>query len=74
LLASFGFRLYLHFFNRYRATYGSLGAVVILMLWLYITGFAILPGGELNWGIEPEERKTAGRDRRQVLEQPPRAA
>jgi membrane protein len=59
LIASLGFRLYLHFFNSYSATYGSLGAVIILMLWLYITGFAILIGGEANWVIENEDKKTA---------------
>jgi len=57
LLASLGFRLYLHFFNSYSATYGSLGAVIILMLWLYITGFAILTGGEINSIIESEDKK-----------------
>jgi membrane protein len=57
--ASLGFRVYLHFFNSYSATYGSLGAVIILMLWLYITGFAILIGGEVNWVIENEDKKTA---------------
>jgi membrane protein len=59
LIASLGFQLYLHFFNRYSATYGSLGTVIILMLWLYITGFAILTGGEINSIIEGEDKKRA---------------
>ena len=59
LLASLSLRLYLHFYDNYSATYGSLGAVVILMLWLYITGLAILIGGEVNWVIENEDKKTA---------------
>lgn len=52
LAASFGFRLYLHFFNTYSKTYGSLGAVIILLLWFYITGLAFLVGGEINSEIE----------------------
>src|SRR6185436_3132413 len=52
LLVSLGFKLYLHFFNSYSATYGSLGAVIILMLWLYLTGAAILIGSEINSEIE----------------------
>jgi membrane protein len=48
LLVSFAFRLYLHFFNSYSATYGALGAVIILMLWFYLTGAAIIVGGEIN--------------------------
>jgi len=48
LLVSLGFRLYLHFFNSYSATYGSLGALIIMMLWFYLTGAAILLGGEVN--------------------------
>ena len=50
--ASFGFRLYLHFFNNYSKTYGSLGAAMILLMWLYITGLAFLIGGEINAQIE----------------------
>jgi len=55
LLVSLGFRLYLHFFNSYSATYGSLGAVISLMLWFYLTGAAILLGGEINCELESEQ-------------------
>jgi membrane protein len=50
--ASLLFRVYLHFFNSYSKTYGSLGAVIVLLLWLYISGMAILLGGEINSEIE----------------------
>ena len=43
-----GFRLYLVFFDTYNRTYGSLGAVIILMLWLYLTSIALLAGGLIN--------------------------
>ena len=52
LLVSFGFRVYLQFFDSYSKTYGSLGAVIVLMLWLYFTGAAVLIGGEINSEIE----------------------
>lgn len=42
------FRAYLHFFNRYSLTYGSLGAVIILLLWFYLSGFMLLLGAEVN--------------------------
>ena len=51
-IASAAFRGYLHFFNSYSKTYGSLGAVMILMLWFYITGLAFLVGGQINSTIE----------------------
>src|SRR6201984_444716 len=50
--ASAVLRAYLHFFNTYSKTYGSLGAVMILMLWFYITGLAFLLGGQINSTIE----------------------
>jgi len=52
LSASTGFRVYLHFFNTYATTYGSLGAMMILLVWLYVTGLAFLVGGEINAQIE----------------------
>lgn len=50
--ASVGFRVYLHFFNTYNKTYGSLGTVIILLLWFYVTGLVFLLGGEINATIE----------------------
>ncbi len=49
---SLGLRLYLHYFDTYSVTYGSLGAVIILLLWFYVTGVMILLGGEVNSEIE----------------------
>ena len=48
LAATALFRLYLTYFDSYSKSYGSLGAVIVLMLWLYISGLAILIGGEVN--------------------------
>ncbi len=58
LLVSFGFRIYLHFFNSYSVTYGSLGALIVLMLWFYFTGLAILIGGEINSELEQSKQGT----------------
>ncbi len=52
LLASFGLRVYLHFFNSYSVIYGSLGAVIILLTWFYATGFMLLLGAEIDSQIE----------------------
>jgi len=51
-IASVVLRLYLHFFNSYSKTYGSLGAVIILMLWFYVTGLSFLLGSQINATIE----------------------
>jgi membrane protein len=52
LLASLSLRVYLHYFNNYSVTYGSLGAVIILLTWFYITGLMLLLGAEINSEIE----------------------
>jgi membrane protein len=52
IAASFGFSLYTSNFNNYSAVYGSIGAVIILMMWLYIVGLVILLGAEINASLE----------------------
>jgi membrane protein len=52
ILVSLGFRIYLRYLITYRVIYGSLGAVIILLLWFYLTGTAILVGGKVNAEIE----------------------
>ncbi|MDW5264706.1 MULTISPECIES: YihY/virulence factor BrkB family protein [Acidobacteriaceae] len=64
ILASIGFRVYLHFFDNFSVTYGSLGAVIILLTWFYITGLTLLLGAEINSQIEmaaAEKRLLAAR-------------
>jgi membrane protein len=50
--ASAGFRIYLQYVNNYSVIFGSLGELVILLVWLYVTGLAFLIGGEINANIE----------------------
>jgi len=52
MMTSICFRFYVSNFGNYTATYGSIGAVIILMLWLYVTGLSILLGSEINSMIE----------------------
>lgn len=52
LIVSFVLRVYLRHFDSYSLTYGSLGAVIVLMLWFYLAGVAILLGGKINAEIE----------------------
>jgi membrane protein len=52
LVASIGFSIYTANFGSYNETYGALGAIVVLMLWLYITAYAVILGAELNCELE----------------------
>jgi membrane protein len=52
LAASTGLRVYLRFFNSYSVTYGSLGAVIVLLTWFYISGLALLIGAEINMAVK----------------------
>ena len=68
---SLGLRFYLHFFNTYQATYGSLGAVIILLLWFYLSGIAILVGGEVNSEMENAQAAAGDGDARLTGEKTP---
>lgn len=51
-IASYGFKLYVSNVGTYNMIYGSVGAVIVLLLWFYITGIAILVGAEVNSELE----------------------
>ena len=52
LLTSVGFKLYLQYVSNIAVVHGALGSVIVLLLWLYLSGFAILIGAELNAEID----------------------
>lgn len=52
LLASFGFKLYVQNFTSYTAVHGTIGAVIVLLLWFYLSGLSLLVGAELNAEID----------------------
>jgi membrane protein len=54
VLASIGFSLYVRFFAHYNKTYGTLGGIVILMLWLYYCVFIVLLGALIDIEVERE--------------------
>jgi membrane protein len=62
LLATWGFGQYVSSFGNYNVTYGSLGGVIVLLTWLYLSGFIFVMGGELNAVLEHAARtgKAAG--------------
>jgi len=52
LTASLAFRVYIEHFADYEATYGAIGAVIVLMLWFYVVGLVLLLGSEINVVID----------------------
>jgi membrane protein len=74
IAVSAGFSVYVSHFTDYTGTYGAIGGVIVLMLWFYLSGVAILVGAEINSEIEhaspygkapgekkPGERRVIGR-------------
>lgn len=56
-IASVGFAYYVNNFGNYSATYGSIGVIIILMLWFYLTGIILMIGGELNATLAIRKKK-----------------
>jgi membrane protein len=65
LIGSWAFSVYVANFSSYNQTYGSVAAVVILMLWFYLSSYAILLGAEINSEMERQTERdtTAGPDK-----------
>ncbi len=64
LAATWGFSMYAGHFGSYNVTYGSIGGVIVMLTWFYISGFIFLMGGEINAIIEhasPEGKATGAR-------------
>jgi membrane protein len=57
LLLTLGFAYYVNNFANYNKIYGSLGAMIVLMLWMYYNSIALLLGFELNASIRHASRK-----------------
>lgn len=78
-VATFGFSYWVSHFGSYDKTYGSLGAVIILLLWMYLIAFLLLLGGEVNAWLDraavellgDEAAPDAGGDGEDDLDIPP---
>jgi membrane protein len=57
LIVSLAFKYYVQHFGDYNVAYGSIASVIVLMLWLYLSGAVILLGGEINAEIEAAHRQ-----------------
>jgi membrane protein len=74
IVASLGFAFYVSQFGSYNKTYGSLGAVIIFLVWLYISNNALLLGVELNAEIERSQELKKGLPAEDRLQVEPRDA
>jgi membrane protein len=71
LLGTWAFTRYVDGFADFNATYGSIGAVVVLLTWLYLTALAFIAGGEVNAVIEHASPEGKAKGARSPGERPP---
>lgn len=64
--ASYGFSAYLSSFNSYNRIYGSIGAVIALLMWFFLGGFSVLLGALINLELARRRRFMAARALRQA--------
>jgi membrane protein len=57
VLVSLAFSYYVSNFGNYSATYGSIGGIIVLMIWFYLSGIIILIGGQINALVHIKEGK-----------------
>jgi membrane protein len=72
LLASAGFGLYVANFGSYDKTYGSLGGVIVFLLWLWLSNLALLFGAEFDAELERSRELAAGLPAEESLQLPER--
>ncbi|NRD07461.1 YihY/virulence factor BrkB family protein [Rathayibacter agropyri] len=72
LVASAGFAFYVANFSNYNKTYGSLGAVIVFLLWIWITNIALLFGAEFDAELERGRELQAGIEAEETIQLPPR--
>ncbi len=59
IVVSLGFSLYVSSFANYSATYGSIGGIIVLMMWLYFSGTILMVGGQINAVMQERKEKIA---------------
>jgi membrane protein len=72
LIASFAFAFYVANFSSYNATYGSLGTVIVFLLWVWITNISLLFGAEFDAELERGRQLQAGIEAEETIQLPPR--
>jgi membrane protein len=72
VLASLGFGFYVANFGNYNKTYGAIGGVIVMLLWLWILNMSLLFGAEFDAEMERGRQLQAGIEAEETIQLPPR--